>query len=109
VINSKQKGKRGELLWRNELKQAGYTSAYRSQQFCGSNSDADVICPELPQYHFEVKCVEKLNLHTAMTQAIRDCGGKIPIVAHKKNRGKFLVTMQAEDFLRLVNESKGET
>ena len=52
--------------------------------------------------------IEKLNIHDAMDQAIRDCEaagkGDIPIVAHKKKYTKFLVTMRAEDFFKLYRK-----
>jgi uncharacterized protein YqcC (DUF446 family) len=104
-MNSRQKGKRVERLWRDQLREAGFLKAYRGQQYCGSAGDADVVCPELPTIHFEVKGVQNLNALTAMKQAIADCGTKTPVVAHKKNNEPWLVTMLAEDWLRLVRSS----
>jgi hypothetical protein len=57
----------------------------------------DVICPDLPDFHFEVKAVERLNINEAMAQAVDDAGEKTPVVAHKRNRGDWLVTMRASD------------
>jgi predicted RNA-binding Zn-ribbon protein involved in translation (DUF1610 family) len=104
-INSKQKGKRGELDWRNFLWQQGFTNAYRSQQYCGSSDSADVICPELPNIHHEVKYTQKLNLYDAMGQAAKDCGDKTPIVAHRKNNHDWLVIMRGEDWMNLIKET----
>jgi hypothetical protein len=106
-MNSRQKGKRIERLWRDELREAGFLKAFRGQQYCGASGDADVVCPELPGYHFEVKGVQKLNLRAAMKQAIADSSksGRKPIVAHKVNGEEFLVTMRASDWLALVKES----
>ncbi len=70
-----------------------------------------MVCPALPWIHFEVKAVERLNIEEAMEQARRDCreeaqkdaeGGKVPVVAHKRNFGRWLVTMEAETFFRLL-------
>jgi hypothetical protein len=105
-INSKDKGKRGERAWKDILHSAGFTSAYRSQQFCGSEHSADVICSELAKYHFEVKWVEKLNVRDALEQASTDCGTAIPIVAHYKNRGEWLITMKASDWLKDLKVNK---
>lgn len=103
-INSCQKGKRGERLWRDELRAAGFTSARRGRQYSGSPESPDVVCTELP-YHFEVKWVEALNVYKAMEQAIRDSGKEEkPVVAHKRNSTGFLVTMRAEDWLALVTQ-----
>ena len=107
-MNSRQKGKRGERAWRDELRANGY-EARRGQQFSGSPDSPDVICDALPWLHFEVKCVERLNIEDAMEQARRDANqklkaetGRIPIVAHKRNHRGWLVTMDAETFFRFV-------
>ena len=72
-MNSREKGKRGERAWRDELRANGY-DARRGQQFSGSPDSPDVICEALPWLHFEVKCVERLNIEDAMEQVRRDCG-----------------------------------
>jgi hypothetical protein len=104
-MNSCQKGKRGERAWRDELVAHGY-SARRGQQFSGSPDSPDVVCPDLPGFHFEVKTVEHLNLAKAMAQAVADAGEKIPIVAHKRNRGDWLVTLRASDWFKMLAEAK---
>lgn len=100
-INSRQKGARAERQWRDELREAGF-KARRGQQFSGANGDADVVSEDLPLFHFEVKAVERLNLSDALAQAARDCGPKYPIVAHKKNREAWNVTMRAGVFFKLL-------
>ena len=105
-MNSREKGKRGERLWRDFLKSYGYT-ARRGQQFSGGDDSPDVICEELDDtIHFEGKFVEKLNIHDAMTQAKRDGGNKIAVVAHKRSRGEWLVTMEAEKFMDIIHDKK---
>lgn len=99
AINSKEKGKRGELEVAALLREYGYDEGRRGQQYCGTNGDADVV--GLPGVHIEVKRVEKLNLHEAWKQADADCGGKMPVVVHRKNRTPWLVTMHFDDFMRL--------
>jgi Holliday junction resolvase len=108
AINSKQKGARGERQWRDQLREHGY-AARRGQQFSGSPDSPDVICHDLKWAHFEVKCVEKLNLSDAMCQAVGDAISKTPIVAHKRNHGPWMVTMLADDWFNLLagkHESK---
>jgi hypothetical protein len=100
-INSRAKGARGERQWRDELRANGY-QARRGQQFCGSPDSPDVVCPDLDWIHFEVKAVERLNIQDAMEQAKRDCAGKVPIVAHRRNFWPWLVTMDAGTFFRLL-------
>lgn len=105
-MNSRAKGQRGERAFRDLLREEGYLQARRGQQYAGNPDAPDVVCPELDCLHFEVKAVERLNVHDAVAQAVRDAGeGQIPVVAHKRNRGKWLITIRAEDFFRLVRES----
>ena len=109
-MNSRQKGKRGELELSGKFRDYGY-DCRRGQQYCGLNGNADVV--GLPGIHVECKRVEKLNIHDAVNQAIRDnvTKGSIPIVAHRKNRTPWLITMTADDWFKLfygleVNEDE---
>lgn len=98
-INSKRKGKRGELEFSNLCKEHGFNTR-RSQQYSGINGDADVV--GLDGVHIEVKRVERLNIEKALQQAERDSKeGEIPIVAHRRNREEWKVTMRAEDWFKL--------
>lgn len=101
-INSRAKGARGERQWRDELRAAGY-EARRGQQFCGGADSPDVVCPELDFIHWEVKCVERLNVEDAIAQARRDSSAaKVPIVAHRRSFRPWLVTMDAETFFKFL-------
>ena len=73
-MNSKRKGKRGELEWAAFCRKHGY-ACRRTGQYCANTADAsDVV--GLPGVHQEVKRVERLDLTAAMEQAKRDaCGG----------------------------------
>jgi len=99
-INSRQKGARGEREWAAKCREEGY-DCRRGQQFSGLEGE-DVV--GLPHIHCEVKRVERLCLDDAMAQSIRDCQGKIPIVAHRKNHAEWLVTMRAKDWFKLYRE-----
>lgn len=102
-INSRSKGARGERLWRDQLREAGFT-ARRGQQFCGGADSPDVVCEELASLHQEVKFVESLNLEKACNQAEVDGGGKPWIVAHKRSRSDWKVTMSAELFFAILRD-----
>lgn len=100
-INSKQKGKRGELELAHYLTEHGF-EARRGQQFKGTPDSPDVICEELGAFHIECKRVEKLNIDNAMRQSIEDAGeDHIPLVMHRKNKEKWKVTLLLDDFLKL--------
>ncbi len=103
-INSRQKGARAERRFRDVLRAEGYLKARRGRQFCGGPDSPDVVCPELDFIHWEIKAVERLNIEDAMDQARRDGARKIPVVAHKRNHRRWLVTMEAEFFFDLIRE-----
>lgn len=103
-MNSRQKGARGERELAKVLKAYGY-SARRGQQFSGANGDADVVGVE--GLHIECKRVEKLNIHEAMAQSERDARtGEIPVVMHRKNGTRWLITMTLEDFMEKIWKEK---
>jgi hypothetical protein len=105
VMNSRAKGGRGERAWRDWLREQGYLKAYRGAQYCGLRGNADVVCPELPSLHFEVKRGERLDVYGAIDQAKRDCGAKYPVVAWRRNGRDWLAIMPAETFPRLLRGS----
>lgn len=100
-MNSKQKGKRGELELSHELNKYGYKTR-RGQQYSGANGDADVVGIE--GLHIECKRTEKGHGSTYdwLNQSIRDKReGEIPIVAHRANRKSWLVTLSLDDFIKI--------
>ena len=104
---SRNKGKRGEREVVILLREAGFPAAHRSVQYCGrTGTAADVI--GLPGIHIEVKYVEREAVRSWYSQAARDAGaggrGDIPVVFHRKSRAPWLVTLGAEDFLRLLSK-----
>jgi hypothetical protein len=99
-INSKRKGATGEREWAKVCNDNGF-NCRRGQQYNGLEGED---CVGLEGIHQEVKRVEKLNIQDAIDQAVGDSQGKIPIVAHRKNNCKWLVTMQASDWFELYRE-----
>lgn len=101
-MNSRQKGAAGERELAKKLREYGY-ECRRGQQYCGTNGDADVI--GLEGIHIECKRVERLNIDDAMLQAIRDRReGEYPAVFHRKNNGKWMVTMLLDDWQEIYRE-----
>jgi Holliday junction resolvase len=104
MINSRAKGARGERMWRDQLRAEGYT-AKRGQQHAGGQDSPDVVCEEMKGVlHFEVKCVQNLNLDKACEQAERDANGIAWAVAHKKNNKDWKVTISASTFFKLLRD-----
>ena len=104
-INSKQKGKNGELEICRILKKHGF-DVRRSVQYNGKAEDGLGDIVGLDGIHAEIKRVEALNLSKAMEQSQRDAkDDEIPMVFHRKNREPWYVTMKLEDWVKLY---KGE-
>lgn len=101
-MNSRRKGKEGELSLVRKLREYGY-DCRRGQQYSGANGDADVV--GLPGIHIECKRVERLNLTEAMKQARRDAlPGELPAVFHRRNNEPWLVTMPLESWIEIYRE-----
>lgn len=98
MTNSKQKGKRGELELSHKLKELGFDTR-RTAQYNGKELDSMADLVGIPGVHIECKRVERLNIDTAMEQAIRDSkAGETPAVFHRRNNKPWYVTMRLEDW-----------
>jgi hypothetical protein len=106
-MNSRAKGARGERMWRDELRSAfGDSGIRRGQQFSGLGDSPDVVCPCLPDIHWEVKFCQVTKVKDWIAQAIRDAKDKLfPVVAHKRTGEDWLVTLRADDFLTILRGS----
>jgi Holliday junction resolvase len=93
-------------LFASLLREHGY-EAKRGVQYQGSPDSPDVI--GLPGIHIEVKFTDKLRLYSAMAQSERDAGkDEMPIVAHKRSRDEWLVTMQFDEWIKLYKAYEKE-
>jgi len=103
MVNSSDKGKRGEREFAAFLREHGW-EARRGQQFAGGDDSPDVIS-SVPGIHFEVKRVERLNIHAANDQAEEDAGDLVPVVAHRRSRDIWYATLPMKDLLQLIAKS----
>ena len=105
AVNSKQKGKAGELELVRKLKEYGY-SVRRSVQYNGKAEEGQPDLVGLPGIHIECKRTEKLSLYDAVDQAKRDSEGtqQLPVVFHRRNNCKWLAIMPIEVFMQIYNE-----
>lgn len=105
-MNSKAKGKRGELYVVNKFKDYGY-ECNRTAQYKGNTGRADDI-EGIDYIHAEVKFVENLNISKAMGQVVGDSAASereaMPTIFHKKSREALLVTMRFADWIKLYSE-----
>ena len=103
-MNSRTKGKVGEREFAALLRGHGF-DARRGQQFSGGADSPDVMSDALAWLHIEVKRVQNLNLAAACSQAKRDASGKPWIVAHRKNRGPWFITLESDALYEVLRQS----
>ncbi len=108
MMNVKRKGTAGENELTKILQAAGIRAYRNDQIYRGGKGNPDV-CAELDgiRFHVEVKRQERLNVPAAINQAIQDVAEDyFPIVAHRRNREKWLVTMPLLPLLELLREKR---
>ena len=104
MVKSVEKGKVGERELAHFLTERGFP-ARRGQQHAGGADSPDIICDGLEDIHWEAKRVERGSLEDWLAQAIRDAAGrKVPVVAHRKNRGQWVAILPLEDFLKILQQ-----
>ena len=100
----REKGKRGERLWRDELRSYGFAAeraGYKQAHLGAGGADVEDNSGWWP----EVKFVESLNVRKAYEQAEAACPiGVPPYVAHKTSAKPWLATLAGSDFLRVLAE-----
>lgn len=97
---SQRKGRSGEREISRILNDNGIPARPGAAVSYGSTPDVLGVSG----IHPEIKRVERLNIHAAMNQAVRDADkfkDGLPAVFHRKNRAEWLVTMTLTDWLRL--------
>jgi len=100
-MNSKRKGSAGERELLEILQQFG-EARRNDQTFIGGKDNPDIsFTSGTRRYHVECKRTERLKLHEAINQAERDAGAdSIPVVAHRRSREPWYITMKLTDFLK---------
>ena len=104
-INSNAKGKVGEREVAALLRARGF-EARRGQQFSGGGDSPDVVS-DLDGFHIEVKRTENFQLYPALAQANADKkGGTDALVFHRRNNKEWVVVLEADVFLNLLDEHR---
>ena len=99
-MNSKQKGKRGELEAASFLRELGFPETRRTAQYCGNTGRADDIIG-VEGLHIEVKRCEQVRIMDWLEQAERDSAeGAIPVVMFRRSREPWYVCLPAKDFFK---------
>ena len=108
MSGSKSKGTRGEHEIENILHSYGIR-AYRNDQIFKGGKDNPDVYAEIAgtPLHIEVKRCERLNVPAAMHQAEDDAAeNMLPVVAHRRNRERWMITVRLEDLLDVLTEKK---
>lgn len=105
MVNSKRKGKTGELELARKFREYGYDTR-RSVQYNGKEEEGQADILGLSGIHIECKRTERLNVYEAISQAKRDSEGtnQMPIVFHRKNHCEWLAIMPLDNFMALYRE-----
>lgn len=103
MTNGRAKGARGEREAAQEWARVTGCKARRGQQFAGGTDSPDVV-HDCGAIHLEAKRVERGNPYDWMDQAVRDAGGKIPLVLHRRNNRPWLAIVRLDDVPGLAQE-----
>jgi len=97
ALNSRRKGKVGELEAAQFLRERFGWTTRRSQQHSGTADSADLRVEQTPQLWWEVKRVERLNVPKTMRIAAAQSGRRVPVLMHRPSRSEWLITIRLTD------------
>ncbi len=108
ALDSRRKGKVGELEACQALRELFGWAAMRTQQRTGwsPNGDSpDIEVVQTPDLFWEIKRVQSLNVPRALSLAAKQCGRRCPVVMHRPNRSPngWMLTLRLADLPRLVH------
>ena len=99
-INSRRKGKTGELELARKLREYGW-DCHRGQQYSGANGDADVV--GIPGIHIECKRRNRLEPYEYISQARHDARKReLPIVFMRRDNSEWLALMDFDTAMQLI-------
>ena len=99
-MNSRTKGKNGELELARLLRNQGWMDARRGQQYSGLQGDADVV--GVQGIHIECKRCENVYDEKWLKQAETDARkGEVPIVIYRRNHEEWKVMLR-QDVANLI-------
>lgn len=98
-MNSRNKGKRGELELAQLLRNQGWLDARRGQQYSGIGV-ADIV--GVQGIHIECKRCENVYDEKWIQQAEKDARkGEVPVVIYRRNNEQWKVTLR-QDIANLI-------
>ena len=105
---SRDKGKRGELEVAALLREHGF-EARRGQQHRGGSDSPDVV-HDMPGLHVEVKYREHISFYEALEKAQVEASetADLPVIFYRRVRKPWIVVMDADDFLHMIDVGAGK-
>jgi hypothetical protein len=107
AVNSRRKGKDGELSAVAALKELFGWTGRRTQQRTGwsDGNSPDIEIDQTPSIFWEIKRVEALCVPRALSLAVKQCGRRCPVLMHRPNRSPngWMITIRLNDLPRLVH------
>lgn len=103
ALNSRRKGKVGELEAAQFLRETFGWTTRRAQQHAGTQDTADLRVEQTPQLWWEVKRHERLNVPKTMKIALAQAGRRTAILMHRPSRSEWLLTIRVVDLPVLVH------
>jgi hypothetical protein len=99
-INSRSKGKRGELEFINRHLRPFWPNACRNiDQFGDQKQD----CLNVAGVHWQIKRTERFEFWKAVEQATSEAASTdVPIVAVRRNRSKWYCVIEADELVDLL-------
>ena len=70
----------------------------------GEDIKLSTAARRLIPYSFECKNQEKLNIWSSLEQAEENSGDYPPVLIFKRNRSKTYVTIELEEFMKLIDD-----
>jgi Holliday junction resolvase len=104
--SERQKGARGERELIKVLEAAGFGKGRRTPGSGGQGIAGD-LWNVLPEWHIECKRQERLNIPSWIKQATEDSAhdGRPWFVAFRRNKEPWYVTLELEEFIRLLKDN----
>ena len=101
-MNSRAKGKRGELEAVHIFRDYGWPNARRTSDGRAQSARGD-LAGGPDGCHIEIKRVQRLNITKALSQAVTEAkAADVPIVVHRPNDHAWMATLPLEDLLPLL-------
>ena len=73
----------------------------------GESGEDIILSPaarDIIPFSFECKNQERLNIWESLSQAEENCKDYIPAVVFKRNRTKTYITLELEEFLKIIGD-----